>query len=98
MTAIVNGIIVSFVKTSQALTDFYSFRENQLLSSTFFDSTTDFLFSLDVMSNDLGGNAKTMYSVDDGINYLTDLLKADTLINGVSQWEAIGDGDTIRID
>jgi VCBS repeat-containing protein len=50
------------------------------------------------MANDLGGNAKTLYSVDDGNNYLTDLLTADALINGFSVWEATGGGDTVRID
>ena len=47
-----------------------------------------------VAKGQLGGGV----SIDDGVNYLTDLLKADALINGISVWEAIGGGDTIRID
>jgi VCBS repeat-containing protein/probable HAF family extracellular repeat protein len=98
MPTVVNGKVISFTNAPQAKIDAYSFTEDQLLSFSAFDSSTDILFFLDVMANDLGGIAKTLYSVDDGVNYISDLLKADTLTNGVSQWEAIGGGDTIRID
>ena len=71
-----------------------------MLGLNIFTSQSD-VVSLNVMANDLGGNAKTLYSVDDGINYLTDLLHKDALTNGVSSWEgvisAVGGGDQIRI-
>ena len=92
-----NGTTTSFSKTPQAKTDVFGWTEDALLSVLAFNSLTDIL-SLDVMANDLGGNAKSLYSVDDGTNYLADLLQADTQTNGVSAWEAIGGGDTIRID
>src|SRR5439155_5411925 len=57
--------------------------------------------SLDVMSNDLGGNAKTLFSVDDGngnsLNPI-DLLNADGLVNGVSAWELTANGNVVRIN
>src|SRR4051794_27186869 len=96
-TTIKNGQIVSFSNTPQANDDFFQLSEDQLLASLFFTRQTDIL-SLNVTSNDLGGNAKTLYSVDDGINYLKDLLTADILVNGVSAWEATSGSDLIRIE
>lgn len=53
------------------------------------------------MSNDAGGNAKKLFSIDDGNgNALnpTDLLNADGLVNGVSNWEQTAAGNFIRIN
>ena len=87
---------VSFSKTPQAVDDLYNYLENQLGLLT---SGTQVI--LDVMSNDLGGKAKAMFSVDDGSgNPLnpTDLLTADGLVNGVSAWEATANGNLVRIN
>src|SRR5438046_2682028 len=96
MAIVKNGQIVSFSNTPQAEDDAFIFYKDQLLAWDLFNRQTSVL-ALDVMANDLGGNAKTLYSVDDGINYLSDLLMRDALVNGVSVWEAAG-GDKIRID
>jgi VCBS repeat-containing protein len=49
---------------------------------------------LDVLSNDRGGAAKALYSIDDGLTYNavtspSDLLLADALVGGKSAWEAV---------
>jgi hypothetical protein len=75
------GTTVSFGNTPQAGDDNYSFTEDQLLASSIYNNTTHIL-SLDVMSNDLGGAAKTLWSIDDGNGHTNladyDLLSADT--------------------
>lgn len=81
---------VSFTKTPQAVGDTYILYEDDLLAFDWLDGT---IVSLDVISNDLGGAAKVLYSVDDGLNYNQisnpqDLLIADALIGGSSLWEA----------
>src|SRR5262249_59521174 len=47
------------------------------------------------------GNAISLYSLDDGLNNLVDLLQRDAVTNGLSNWEyvisAVGSGDSIRI-
>jgi VCBS repeat-containing protein len=80
----------SFSKTPQAVGDTYTFYEDQLLGSNLLSGT---IVSLDVMSNDLGGNARVLYSIDDGLTFnsvssANDLLLADALILGKSAWEA----------
>ncbi|WP_164919968.1 VCBS domain-containing protein [Mesorhizobium ciceri] len=58
------------------------------------------------MANDLGGNAKSLFSVDDGISASTatkqyapiDLTNQDVQSTGISNWESIGDGVLIRIN
>jgi len=92
---------VSFFKTPQANDDCYYWTEDTLqLDSKVYTTTTGYL-TLDVMANDLGGNAKTLYSIDDGngnpINPV-DLLNADTLTGGVSAWELTADGNRARIN
>jgi VCBS repeat-containing protein len=74
-----NPSAVSIINTPQAADDL--FRNTGL--------TEDALFVtyLDVMANDLGGAAKTLYSVDDGTNGVglisaTDLLTKDTVYTG----------------
>lgn len=82
-----NGInLVSFSNTPQANSDSYSFTEG----------TFGGVLLLDVMSNDLGGNAKTLYSVDDGLEastseILKDLAVSDvSVVNGQENYTALG--------
>jgi hypothetical protein len=80
----------SFTKTPQAVGDAYLFYEDQLLLAYLPDGT---IVPLDVLSNDRGGAAKALYSVDDGLTYNAvsspnDLLLADALASGKSVWEA----------
>src|SRR4030042_789469 len=86
------GIINSFTKTPQAGDDNYLWTEDALLSSNLFNKTTN-IVTLDVMSNDLGGKAKTLFSIDDGGDgsSLTDLLNKET------GWESTANGNEIRI-
>src|SRR5215208_4185107 len=49
-------------------------------------------------SNGIVTNAKTIYSVEDGVSYRSSPLKVDPLTNGISMWEAIDGGDAIGID
>ena len=65
MASITNGIVVSFGNTPQANGDSFAATE---------DSGVVYL---NVMANDLGGNAKTLYSLDDGSSS-SDLLIQDT--------------------
>ncbi len=86
----------SFTKTPQANDDYYWIFEDEL-GILRYGST----IALDVMANDLGGKAKTLFSIDDGNgNALdpTDLLNADALVNGVSAWETTAAGNRIRIN
>ena len=59
------GSTTSFTNTPQAMDDSYIWTEDQLLSLQLYNAATKTI-TLDVMSNDLGGNAKTLFSVDDG--------------------------------
>src|SRR5205814_1372393 len=93
------GTITSFSNTPQAQDDSYNFTEDSLLALNSFNTQLD-IVSLNVTANDLGGNAKTLYSIDDGVNNLIDLLQRDAVTNGVSAWEGIIStvgGDKIRI-
>src|ERR1700687_5786483 len=66
------GITVSIANTPQAADDIFT--------STSTGLTADNLqiAFLDVMANDKGGNSKTLFSIDEGTNSLTDLLTQDT--------------------
>ncbi|MFZ9255117.1 MAG: VCBS domain-containing protein, partial [Hylemonella sp.] len=79
---------VSYTNTPQAGDDYFSISEDQTG-----------IIKLDVMSNDLGGKAKTLYSVDDGVN-LSDLLQKDTRsYTGLDGgWELSANGNWIRIN
>jgi VCBS repeat-containing protein len=64
-------ISTSFTNEPQAIDDFYSLAN---------DTYGDGIYYFDVMSNDLGGNAKSLFSVDDGTSPgggQTDLLTKD---------------------
>lgn len=60
---------VSYTNTPQAGDDSYSYTEDQLSSGQ--------ILRLNVLSNDLGGQAKKLYSIDDGNGALSDLLTRD---------------------
>src|SRR5689334_12067598 len=97
------GSTTSFSNTPQAKDDTYTYLEDVLRNdSTLYNSTTNTI-TLDVMANDLGGNAKSLFSVEDGDgNPLTadyDLLCKDTLdATGVSAWECTFKGNWVRIN
>jgi VCBS repeat-containing protein len=59
--------LTSFSNTPQAVDDYYYGYNEDWIALIYFD----------VMANDLGGKAKTLYSLDDGTT-TTDLLTADT--------------------
>src|SRR5690349_14714359 len=72
-----NGISTSFNNTPQATDDFYSSAQTGLTE----DSYLCQIYYFNVMSNDLGGNAKTIFSIDNGTSAgggQTDLLTQDT--------------------
>jgi large repetitive protein len=93
MATISNGITASITNTPQAGNDLYSYTQSDLLASSLYNATTN-VVTLDVMSNDLGGNAKTLFSIDDGNgNFLNDLLT-----NNVNTgWEDLPSGNRIQI-
>jgi VCBS repeat-containing protein len=76
--------------TPQASGDVYNYSEDQLSSLL----SSKNVITLNVMANDLGGNAKTLYSIDDGSgSFLTDLLQS----NVNTSWESTEGGNLIRI-
>ncbi|MBZ9761173.1 VCBS domain-containing protein, partial [Mesorhizobium sp. CA8] len=96
------GTTVSFSNTPQAQNDVFNYTEDTVVLA----SGSQTIIVLDVMANDLGGNAKTLFSVDDGVSASTstkqyaplDLTTQDVLSTGISNWEAIADGVQIRIN
>jgi VCBS repeat-containing protein len=91
--AMANTNSTSFTKTPQAKDDIYSWTEDDLLGQD--------VMTFEVMANDLGGNAKSLYSLAgeksnaSGANNA--LLAADTN-NGVSGWEQTSAGNWARIN
>ena len=89
------GTTTSFSNTPQAQDDILNYTEESVVKGSLNTSII-----LDVMQNDLGGNAKTLFSIDDGSSASTatkqpapiDLASADYLTSGISAWEDIGDG------
>jgi Ca2+-binding RTX toxin-like protein len=83
----------SLTNTPQAGDDTFSFTQQELLSSGLFNSVTNVVV-LDVMSNDLGGKAKQLFSIDEGsAGFLNDLLT-----NNVNTgWETLPSGNRIQI-
>src|SRR5262245_21302239 len=81
-STITSGTVVSFGNTPQAQRDFYGFTEDQLAG----------IYCLDVMANDLGGNAKSLYSLDDSVSAggsrPSDLLVQDAV--GVVNYSHLG--------
>ncbi|MGM8061651.1 VCBS domain-containing protein, partial [Vogesella indigofera] len=84
---------VSYTKTPQAGDDSYWYTEDELLAASNYNSSSNVL-TLNVMSNDLGGNAKKLYSIDDGSGALSDLLAS----NVTTGWETTLGGNQIRIN
>src|SRR5215216_3540488 len=96
-TQTTGGSTTSFTNTPQAVDDTYSWTEDQLSASELLAGN---VITLDVMVNDLGGNAQALFSIDDGngntIASDYELLNSD-VINGVSGWEATANGNLVRI-
>ncbi|RIX26970.1 VCBS domain-containing protein, partial [Sphingomonas edaphi] len=96
------GSTTSFTNTPQAKDDSYIFVEDDLRNNTTLYSIATSTIILDVMANDLGGKAKTLFSVEDGDgNPITadfDLLAKDVNSAGVSQWEMTLGGNWVRIN
>src|SRR5689334_209322 len=75
------GTVVSFSNTPQAQNDLF------VINDPGTDYAISYVIKLDVMANDLGGNAKSLYSVDDGVSASTatkvaapaDLLSKDAV-------------------
>ncbi|MEV8703141.1 VCBS domain-containing protein, partial [Mesorhizobium ciceri] len=96
------GTTTSFSNTPQAKDDLFNLTEDTVVLA----SGSQTIIVLDVMANDLGGNAKSLFSVDDGISASTatkqyapiDLTNQDVQSTGISNWESIGDGVLIRIN
>ena len=80
-TTITNGTVTSFVNTPQAGDDLYLAGVTGLTE----DSTA--VVWLNVMANDLGGAAKVLYSLDDGISAGT--APADLLVKDLGRTEAL---------
>ncbi|MET3598029.1 VCBS repeat-containing protein, partial [Mesorhizobium shonense] len=96
------GTTVSFSNTPQAQNDVFNYTEDNVVLA----SGSQTVIVLDVMANDAGGNAKSLYSVDDGISATTltkqyapiDLTTQDVQATGISSWETIAAGVQIRIN
>ncbi|TIQ28074.1 MAG: hypothetical protein E5X48_31995 [Mesorhizobium sp.] len=96
------GTTTSFSNTPQAQGDVFNYTEDTAVVV----SGSQSIILLDVLANDLGGNAKTLYSIDDGTSATTstkqyaplDLTTQDYQTSGISAWESIGDGIRIRIN
>ena len=96
------GSTTSFTNTPQAVDDSYTLWEDCLKSdSTLYNAATNTIL-LDVMANDKGGTAKSLFSVDDGDgNPITsdfDLICKDVDSSGCSAWEATKCGNWVRIN
>jgi VCBS repeat-containing protein len=88
------GSTTSFTNTPQANSDTYDYIENVLYGdATLYNQASKTIY-LNVLSNDLGGNAKSLFSIDDGTGALTDLLTS----NVTTGWEQTVDGNWIRIN
>ena len=99
------GTATSFSNTPQAKDDVFNLTEDTV--SLVASSPSATVISLDVLANDGGGAAKSLYSIDDGESASTatktyapiDLTKAETWTAGVSAWEPSGtDGILIRLN
>ena len=76
----------------QATDDIYWWTEDELLALNYLNAYN--IITLDVMSNDLGGSAKSLYLIDDGDgNFLQDMLDN----NVTTGWEQTASGNQIRI-
>ncbi|MDE2411612.1 MAG: VCBS domain-containing protein [Sphingomonadales bacterium] len=94
------GTTTSFGNTPQAKDDWFRLSEDGLNTATSSYSALTRTLTLDVMANDLGGNAKSLFSIDDAEgNPISDLARTDLLSNTkFSNWEHTDDGNWIRIN
>ena len=93
------GTTASFSNAPQANGDSFAYLEDYLLAnSQLYNQTTETL-TLDVMANDLGGKAKSLFSIDDGDgNPITDLSQTDLLTNlKYSDWQLTANRNYMRI-
>ena len=90
------GTVTSFSNAPQASGDLFNLTEDTAVVVGSTGACT--IISLDVMANDSGGAAKSLYSIDDGESASTatktyapiDLTKVETWVGGVSAWEPSG--------
>ena len=84
----------AFTKTPQAGDDSFVFGEDQIVAN---------IITLDVMSNDLGGNAKQLWSLDDGVDANGNPVPASALYDALKTsdvgktWETTARGNLVRI-
>lgn len=85
----------SILNTPQAVDDYYGYTETQVLDS-------NNILTLDVMSNDLGGKAKTLYAIEASEEFIQALATQDKTgeanaqyFNGLKVWI---DGGKIMVD
>lgn len=93
------GTTTSLTNTPQAGDDTYNYLEDLLYSdSTLYNQLTNTL-TIDVMKNDLGGKAKSLFSISDVDGTpIDDLTACDLLTNSKnSLWEQTTQGNWIRI-
>ena len=91
------GTLTSFSKTPQAGDDSFRWTEDELAGSLFAIDGRQNVVRLDVMSNDLGGKAKKLFSIDDGLGDGGQTFLQELLQNNVSTgWESTSKGE-IRI-
>src|SRR5262245_10884804 len=84
------GTTTSFINTPQAVDDYFASTQTGLTE----DST--FTAYLSVLANDLGGNAKTLWSVDNDVNNsgaMAGYIAGDLLTQDTARAEATS-GDT----
>jgi VCBS repeat-containing protein len=95
------GSTTSFINAPQAVDDSYCYTEDALRNSSLYNATTKAV-TLDVMADDLGGSAKSLFSIDDGNGNVLEpdfeLLCKDVNASGCSAWEKTSDGNWIRIN
>ena len=96
------GTATSFTNTPQAKDDNYVYLEDALRANASLYNALTGTLRLNVMANDLGGNAKSLFSVEDGDgNALTadfELLNKDLTTGGISAWELTFGRNWVRIN
>ena len=104
-TTITNGTVTSFGNTPQAVNDLFS------AASTGFTEDSTGVIRVDVTANDLGGAAKSLYSLDNGVSEgglrptdlltkdtaRTEVFSTDTSLNGAKIW-IMADGMSVGYD
>jgi len=96
------GSVTSFTNTPQANDDTYNYLEDLLrANSSLYNAATNTI-SLDVMANDLGGNAKALFSVDDGDGNPIDMTLPDDDLDPIPRddgggvvWEGFGEDEVL---